>query len=464
MERNRWLLVVGVGLIVFMVQLDASIVTVALPAIQSDFHTTPSVSEWVVLGYLLPVIALLLPSGRWLDGVGKRRALVAATAGFALASVVAGAAPGIISLIGARIAQGVCCAVLLALAPALSAAAVRREAIGRAMGIVTTLGPLGAVSGPAIGGIVVDTFGWQWIFWVNVPVSLVVVAITMREMRPDGGLHLPDRSWARETGLLAAGAGALFVGLSLAAGHGPAWALIVVLAVPPLIAWRRLPSSGAVRDLLAVPTMAGPHLALLGAFTATGVVAFLAPFYLQDVLHAGGAVTGLTVLAFPLAMAAMGTVSGVLADRWGSWSTAVTGIVVITAGLLLLVPLGASWTVVDVAWRLAVIGVGVGLFNASAMTMTMSSAPRHLLGTTAASTGVARQLGLALGPALATSAWALSGYALGGMRAAMGLATMAAVLGAVALVRMRRAGVGGEEELPPPAIRPSLEPQPSGVG
>src|SRR5215204_2713860 len=100
-QRDRWWLVVAVGLAVFMAILDMSVVNVALPVIENEFGTTTSVSEWVVLGYLLPLISLALPSGRWLDTVGRRPALAFSTGGFALASVAVGLAPGIGFLIGA---------------------------------------------------------------------------------------------------------------------------------------------------------------------------------------------------------------------------------------------------------------------------------------------------------------------------------------------------------------------------
>lgn len=441
-QPNRWWLVAGAGLVVFMAQLDASIVSVALPAIEADLGVRTSASAWVVLGYLLPVIALVLPSGRWVDGVGKRAALVFATAGFAVASVLAGMAPGIGWLVGARVAQGAFGAVLLALTPALATIAVRPEARGRAMGVVTTLGPLGAVSGPVLGGLLVDSVGWPWIFYVNVPVSAAVIVIAYRELGPDGRLRLPDRAWAAESVVLAVACSALFLGLTLAAGRGFGWLAVAAGAVPALAVWRRMAASRSIRRLLRLPGLTGPHVALLTCFAAMSFVQFLAPFYLQRVLAASAAVTGLVILAFPLAMAVFGILSGVLADHWGARRTAVGGTLVLAGGLLLFLPLGATWTIVDVVWRLAIVGVGVGLFNAPDMTMAMSSAPRDLLGTTAASTALARQLGLALGPAVATAAWALSGYTVGGMRVAIAVAIALGGAGVVALV------------LTPPAIRP----------
>ena len=114
------------------------------------------------------------------------------------------------------------------------------------------------------------------------------------------------------------------------------------------------------------------------------------------------------------------------------------GVAILTAAFVLLVPLDEGWQPLDVAWRLAAVGVGFGLFVTPVQTLAMTLSPPALLGVTAATTNLARQLGLALGPALATAVWAASGYALSGMRAALALAVTAS---AVALVAVRRGPV-----------------------
>ena len=141
------------------------------------------------------------------------------------------------------------------------------------------------------------------------------------------------------------------------------------------------------------------------------------------------------MLPFPVAMALLGLIGGALADRWGARRIAVTGAIGLTGALLLIAPLGERWAPGDLAWRLALRGVAMGLFNAPNMALALSRAPRNLLGTTGASTSLARQLGFALGPALATTIWALSSYAVSGMRAGIGLAAAVSALGAVALIR-----------------------------
>lgn len=431
--KNRWWLVAAVGLAVFVAVLDTTIVGVALPVIGRDFGKPPSVTEWVVLGYSLPMIALLLPTGRWLDTVGRRPALAFGAAGFALASAAAGAAQSIEWLIAARALQGCFGSVLFAVAPAIATAAVRPEVRGRAMGIIGTIGPLGGITGPALGGLLVDTIGWPWVFYVNIPASIAVIAIGFAQLPAGRGLRLPDRSWLGEAVVLGAAAFVLMLALSLGS-HQPAWLALSVVAVPLLLIWRRMPASSTVRGLFRTPGIARPHLALLASATAISGTMFIAPFYLQQVLHFSATRTGLTLLAFPVAIGLIGVLGGMLADRWGAWPSAILGACVAVVGLGLLIPLGSGWSQADVMWRLAIGGLGAGLFNSANMTLAMSLAPQAMLGTTGASTSAARQLGLGLGPALATVAWALGAYTTGGMRTAIALTTVASGLCLLALV------------------------------
>ncbi|MPZ95880.1 MAG: MFS transporter [Propionibacteriales bacterium] len=447
-ERDQWWLVVAAGLAVFMASVDMSIVNVALPAIERDFEIATSVTEWIVLAYLLPLAGLALPSGRWLDSVGRRPAPMFSLTGFALASVAAGLAPSLAWLVGARLAQGTFGALLFSLVPALATTAVRPQARGRAMGLITTLGPLGLISGPVLGGMVVDGLGWPWIFFVNVPVSVLVMAVGLRLLPPSAPLRVPDRTWFAEALLLSAAVAAVLLALSFTASEGPAWMMLVLLGVPLLFVWLRLPMSGAVRDLFRTPGEVGPHVALALAATAIGTVFFITPYFMQGELGESASAVGVTILAFPAGMALMGPGGGFLGDWWGPRRTAALGAVVFTLGLALLLPMDDSWTLADLAWRLFLAGCGNGLFNAPVMAIAMTHAPRPLLATTGASTSLARSLGFALGPALATLAWSLTSYQLEGMRGAMTVASVLSALSVVALVRMRAPGEQEAEDQP----------------
>ncbi|GIF42961.1 MFS transporter [Actinoplanes xinjiangensis] len=450
-QKNQWWLVIAAGLAVFMASVDMSIVNVALPAIERDLKIDTSMTEWVVLGYLLPLAGLALPSGRWLDTVGRRPALIFSLTGFALASVAAGLSTSLTWLIAARLLQGTFGALLFSLVPALATTAVKPQARGRAMGLITTLGPLGLISGPGLGGLIVDGLGWTWIFFVNVPVSVLVMIVGVRTLAPGKPLHLPDRAWFAEAALLSTAVAALLLSLSFTASEGPVWLLLALVAVPLLVAWLRMPLSRAVRGLFQAPGEVGPHVALLASATAIGTVFFITPFFMERELDVSVSAVGATVLLFPLGMALTGPVGGVLGDLWGARRTALLGTVLFTVGLALLLPMDSSWGAGDLAWRLFVAGCGNGLFNAPNAAMAMGNAPQPLLATTGSSTNLARTLGFAFGPALATVMWAASDYDRTGMQWAMTLATILSALAVVALLRTADPGKKRESAPAQPA-------------
>ncbi|WP_433179868.1 MFS transporter [Actinoallomurus sp. CA-150999] len=393
--------------------------------------------DGVVLGYLLPLIALTLPAGRWLDRTGPRAALLFGIGGFTLSSLAAGTASALGWLVAARVAQGGFAGILFALIPVIAMRAVRPGMAGRASALIMTLGPLGAVSGPALGGLIVGAWGWPWIFYLNLPIGALVIVIALVQMRPDGPLGAPDRTLLSETAVLGVAAAALLLGLSLSAGHGLPWLALTATAGFPVAIWWRSASSRAVRALTRTPGVAAPVSQVLLNAVTISLVEFMASFYLQRVLGVSAATAGTTVLALAVGNVVSGPVGGFLADRWNAPGVAWTGILITTVGASLLVPLGTGRHPVDVGWRLAIVGIGTGVFAGPNFAMVMSNAPGALHGTAGAAQSLARQLGFSLGPALATTAWALSGYRLGGMRAGMAIAAGCGLIGLFLRARTR---------------------------
>ncbi|MGW7382709.1 MFS transporter [Streptomyces sp. NPDC054794] len=445
-DEDRWLLVAVAGVLSFVAMLDMNIVNMALADIADGLHTSAATAQWAVLGYQLPVVALLLPVGRWLDGMGMRSAVLAATAGFGLCSVLAAAAPWAAWLIAARLAQGVCGAVLFVLMPLLAMRSVRPELRGRAMSVPATLGPLGAVTGPAIGGLLLDHLGWHAVFLVKVPFCLFALFVARRAMPPDGGLRTPDRRATADALLVAGGVAVLLLALTLAS-RGPVWLALAVAAGPPLWWWLRGPSGRTAAGALRGAGLFRAHGAVLALAAAFAAMHYVVALHLQRDDGVSATTTGLTVLAFPLGMGLAGPLAGRLADlpvarprsRGGTPSdarpvtvagarpVAVAGAVLTAAGLLLLVALGDDWSPADVAWRLALAGIGMGLNGGPTQALVMGAAPADRAATVGSTVQLARSLGFTLGPALATAVGAFTGPG-GGARAGLALAATAACL------------------------------------
>lgn len=431
---DRWVLVAVAGMLAFVAMLDMTIANVALAEISASFDVPAEAAQWAVLGYQLSVVALLLPVGRWLDGAGLRPALLAAVSGFALCSAAAAAAPSVGALIVTRVLQGGFGAVLFVLMPVLAARAVRPEFRGRAMSVPATLGPLGAVSGAALGGVLLDQLGWRAIFLVKIPLCLAALALSWRSA-PAGRLPRPDRRAMADAGLVAVAVAAVLLALTLAP-TAPVWLLLGVIAVIPFGLWLRGPGSRPVVAVIRDSGILGITTAVLALAAGFAAMHYLVALHLQRDGGVSASVTGLTVLAFPLAMGLAGPVGGRLADRFGARRLAVIGAAVTALGLLLLIPLGEVWSPPDVAWRLAVAGLGMGLNGGPTQALVMTSAPTDRMATAGSTVQLARSLGFALGPALATAAWGLAGGGDGGVRAGLGLAAVAGCV-AVPLLLVR---------------------------
>lgn len=449
---KQWLTVVAVGVAVFVVGLDMSITYVALPTLARGFEIGPGGTAWVVLAYNLPLVALLLPLGRWIDVLDKRGAFLVAVVGFAVASALCGLAPSLSWLIGIRLLQGAFGALIDVLVPVLAMGAVDPGQRGRAMGVVGALGPLGSVSGPAVGGLLLASFGWRSIFFAVVPACLLATLMGGRAISTEGAFSLPRRDRIVEAALLVVATAALFLALGqnpAVGAAGPVHLVLLGIALLAVILWRRLPAAEPVVALVSRRDFGVAALGFVLLATVGGALYYLPPFFLQDVLHLRPQEIGLTLLVWPLAMSAVGPLGGYLADRWGTHPASLLGAVWITGSLVLLLPLSAEWSSVDVAWRLGLVGIGAGLFTGPIQTALMSAAPAHLMGTAGALSGLARSLGFALGPALASAVWAYAGSGVGGMRASL------YVMLAVATLAMVVAWAG--RSAPGPPAQPAMK-------
>ncbi|MFF7459018.1 MFS transporter [Kitasatospora sp. NPDC008115] len=441
--EDRWSLVFAAGLLAFVAMLDMNVVNLALTDIAKAFDVSPTTAQWAVLGYQLPLVALLLPAGRWLDQVGLRSALLLAVACFALCSVLAAVAPWASWLIAARLAQGAFGAVLFVLMPVLAATSVRPELRGRAMSVPATMGPLGAVTGPVMGGLLLDHVGWRAIFLVKLPICLAAWLIAHRSATRGGKrLRLPDRGSLGDAALIGSAIAAVLLGLTLAP-DAPLWLLLTLPSVPLLLIWLRRPGGRPVATVLRVSRTApvnGSVLALAAGFAATH---FLLAQHLRRESGESATTTALTMLAFPLGMVLAGRFGGRLADRWGARPTALTGAVVTTIGLLLLVPVSTDWSSPDIAWRLAVAGAGMGLNGGPVQALVMTSAPRDQLATAGSAVQLSRSLGFALGPALGTAATLYGTTEIAGVRAGLTVAGLAAAVAVALLTLHHRTTKGG---------------------
>ncbi|HZC99646.1 MAG TPA: MFS transporter [Actinomycetes bacterium] len=401
-----WLAVGTVCFGAFMGQLDASIVTLAFPALHRQFAAPLAAVQWVSLAYLVTLVTLLIPAGRVADAAGRKLVYLYGFVVFTVASAACGLAPSLGALVGFRVLQAVGAAMLQANSVALVTTSVPRPRarLRAALGVQAGAQALGLALGPTLGGLLVATVGWRWVFAINVPVGVVAVAAgryllpRTRERTPLGELDWPGLvllTAAATAGLLALSAGS---GLAL-----PVWAVLALGAVTLAAAGGFVRRERRAAEPLLDLTLLGRDRADLGLVGALGgYLVLFGPLVLVPVVltNAGVATAhaGLVLTALPAGFAAAATAGGRLRVLGSDRRRHRIGALLAAAALGVLAVAPLHLPVLAVA--LAVVGLGLGVFTPANNAMIMAAIPARASATGGGLVNLARGLGTALGVAL----------------------------------------------------------------
>jgi EmrB/QacA subfamily drug resistance transporter len=406
-ERSgRWvLLAVGAG--TFMSALDGSVVNAILPVLRSELRTDVATIQWVVTVYLLAVSGLLLGFGRLGDTRGHKRVYVLGFGGFVVSSVLCGLSPGVEALIAFRALQAVGAAMLLSNSAAILTGSFPPERRGRVLGIQAMMTYLGLIVGPSLGGWLTQHLGWRSVFYMNLPVGLLALGLSLRFVPRDAPVARDEPfDWTGAV-LFLTGMVALLLGLNQ--GHAWGWgspgivgllaSAAVVLGAFVALEWRlRVPMLDL--SLFRNVTFRAASATALLNYICIYCLVFLLPFYLLQARGLDPAHAGLLLTAQPVVMMVAAPLSGALSDRIGSRWPAMVGMAVLSGGLLLLSRLGASTPLSHVAVGLAVCGLGAGMFIAPNNSALLGAAPRHRQGIASGVLATSRYAGMALGVGL----------------------------------------------------------------
>ncbi|MFF6948683.1 MFS transporter [Streptomyces iakyrus] len=361
--QGKWVLLTTV-LGSSMAMLDSTVVNVALPRIGRDLDANLSALQWTVNAYMVTLAGLILLGGALGDRFGRRKVFVVGVVWFALASLLCGIAPNAGVLIAARALQGVGGALLTPGSLALIQASFHPDDRGRAVGLWSGFGGIGAAVGPFVGGWLVDGPGWRWVFLLNVPVALVCVPVALRHVPESGGEGAHGRfdvlgavlgavALALVTyALIEAGGGGAVVAVSAVAGLAAAVAFVLVE--------RRRPDPMMPPDIFASRQFTAVNLVTLCVYAALGGFFFLAALQLQVVVGYSALAAGTALLPTTVLMLLLSARSGELADRIGPRIPLTVGPLLCAAGMLLMLRVGqgASY-VADVLPALLVLGLGM---------------------------------------------------------------------------------------------------------
>jgi len=463
--RGRWVLLATV-LGSAMASIDATVVGIALPAIGKDFNASLSTLQWVVTAYSLTLAGLLLFAGALGDRYGRKRVFMAGVIWFAVASLICGVAPDAPVLIAARAVQGIGAALLTPGSLAILQASFREQDRSKAIGAWTGFAGIGTAIGPFLGGWLIAAASWRLIFFINLPLAAVVLAVGFR--------HVPESVDPTETGRLDISGSVLvtlgLIGLTYGLINGPSagWAapaslIMLLLGVALLIGFllreRRASAPLLPLGLFSSVQFSAANLVTFAVYAALGGVFFLLPIQLEQVSHYSPLEAGVALLPVTFIMLLLSARSGALAARIGPRLQMTVGPVIIGIGLFLFVRVGSSGNyVTDVLPAVLVFGFGLAINVAPLTSTVLAAAPAEHAGVASAvNNDVARAAGL-LAVAILPAAAGLSAasylhaheFSLGFHRASVisaGLCVLAGVLAAFTIKNPHRAE-GAAQEAP----------------
>jgi MFS transporter, DHA2 family, multidrug resistance protein len=435
-QRTRWAPVVALGLAMLVVTSEMTIAAVTLPGLGADLAVSPSATAWVLLAYSLPMAAVAIPAGRWADGADVRAVFVLAMLGTAASSVLAALAPWFWLVVVGRLLQGAAGALVIAAYMPIITRSVLPEQRGRAIGFVITIMTVGSMAGVPLGGLVAGAFSWREVFLMKLPLLAVVLWVGLRSVPrdPERGLPLPGLSLVREALLLGGAVTALLLAFEEVDGRWPVAAALVVVSVALAAWWARLAASRPVIALVRRPAYAVTLVSLLAMSSTGGLIAFLLPYFVSDVVGAGPDLTGVALLFFVGAMAPLSAIAGGLSDRYGTRTLALVGSAVSVLGMLAMLTLDADAGLLDMAWPLVVLGIGAALFNPAINAAMLAGAPAGSEGVAGGVGMTVRTIATTVAPAVAALAWTIAGGGVAGFRAGVVLITVAATVGLLVLV------------------------------
>ncbi len=465
---GRWVLagaILGSGVAL----LDATVVTIALPAIRQNLGGGLVVQQWVVDGYVLSLGSLLLLGGVLGDRYGRRRTFLIGLMTFTAASLACGLAPNAASLILARLAQGVGGALLVPGSLALIYATLRAEDHGRAVGVWAGLTGVASAVGPLVGGWLVAAASWRWVFLLNLPFAAVALGVIRR--------HVPEsRDPTSPRRLDLAGAAAISIGLAgvtFACIEVPVrgWSAVTVLAgvagaagltAFPLLETRH-PAPLLPLRIFSSRQFTGANLTTFGVYAALSGALFLLALQLQQTLRYSAFAAGLALLPITIVMLLLSPRVGALGQRIGPRAPMTVGPLVAGLGLLLMARVqhgGAYWTHVFPA--VTVFGLGMAITVAPLTSTVLASVPEHLVGAASGvNNAVARVAGLlavAVLPTVAGIPVTTAGPLGPGFARAMLASAALCAAGAVVAFATVRTGARVRPHPPPGARHACLEP------
>ena len=408
-DRSRWTILIIVLMSTFMSTLDSSIVNVALPKMATALNVTTSSIQLVVTSYLIVIAGTVLIFGKLGDMVGKSKMFKFGVGLFTLGSLLCGLTSSFPILIIARVVQAIGAAGTMANNQGIITEIFPKNERGKALGFLGTSVALGALVGPGLGGIIVGAASWEFIFLINVPIGIIALFYSHKLLPKD---HKTVQGKLDTIGaiLFMLTIVPLFMALDEGLSLGftdPIILLGFVIAIISFIAFI-LVEKKKENPLLQLQIFSNKlfSLSIFCAFV-TFIAIFcnniILPFYLQDVMNYTPQYTGLILMVYPLLLTVVAPISGDLSDKIGSEVLTFIGLVLISLGLISMSTLNVDSTLLSMIIFIAIMSIGMGLFQSPNNSLIMSTVSRDKLGVAGSVNALVRNLGMVCGIALATT-------------------------------------------------------------
>lgn len=417
---QKWLVLTAVAASTILATIDASIVNVAFPTLVDQLGTSFNIIQWVALAYMLTIATLTMGMSRLGDVVGKKTLFVTGIAIFTLASAACGLVPDVSWLIGFRVLQAVGAVLILALGAAILVEAFPPNERGKSLGWIGTTVSLGIITGPVLGGILIASFNWRAIFFINIPVGIISIYLALRHVpntEPPRGqrfdiagavlmsIALFSLSLSLTLGQDAGfGAPSIVAGFVVSAVAAAAFVLVELRVESPMLQLRLFRS-----PMLSVSVVSG-----FLAFSCLAATFFLLPFYLEGVLGFDVGQVGLLLGAAPLMVGLVSPISGTLSDRLGIRRLTLLGLVLIATSYIGFITFDVNTTALHYLMIAIPLGIGVGVFSSPNNSAIMGSVPPEYMGIGGGLLTITRLLGQITGVAVLGSIWATSVAAASG--------------------------------------------------
>ena len=412
MKQKTGLMLFSVALGTFMAALDASVVNVANPVVQAHFDVPLATVEWVVTAYLIVVSSILLFFGRLSDLYGQKKLYITGFAVFTIGSAMCGLSASIGMLIGMRVVQALGAAMMFSTNSAIITHHVPADRRGRAFSVNAVSVAVALSAGPVLGGWLTSAFGWQSIYYINIPIGIIGIVIAMRFIPTDK--HKPAVSMdVPGSVMIFAALFMILLALDRLSANIDTLTFVLLMLGGLFVAAmfirfeKRSKHPILNLQLFRIRVFSASLSAAVFNYMAQYIMVFLVPFYLQTVRMYTPAMSGLLYMPMPLAALVTAPIAGAIADRADTRFLSSAGMGIMAVGVFLLSRLEADTPNSYIVMAMAVTGFGSGLFQTPNNSAVMSSVPSGSRGVASGMLATARNVGMVIGVGLSSALFTL---------------------------------------------------------